>query len=79
MTVRNEARHISDLLDSLVVQEPPVEIVIVDAASTDGTPDIVRRYADQYGFIRLFEDEADVRQAADASSRRTTSPRSTRR
>ena len=56
VTVRNEARHIADLLDSLVVQEPPLEVVIVDAASTDGTPDIVRRYADRYGFIRLFED-----------------------
>lgn len=56
MTVRNEARHISDLLDSLVVQEAPLEVVIVDAASTDGTPDIVRRYAEKYAFIRLFED-----------------------
>lgn len=56
VTIRNEARHIADLLDSLVIQEPPLEVVIVDAASTDGTQDIVRKYADNYAFIRLFED-----------------------
>lgn len=53
VTVRNEARHISDLLDSLVVQEPPFEIVVVDAESTDGTADIVQRYIGQYPNIRL--------------------------
>ena len=62
VTVRNEARHISDLLDSLVVQEGPFEIVIVDALSTDGTADIVRRYAKEYPTIRLFE-EAGTRGA----------------
>lgn len=55
MTVRNEARHVADLLDSLVVQEPPFEVVIVDADSTDGTPDIVRRYSERYAFVRLIE------------------------
>lgn len=55
VTVRNEARHIADLLDSLVVQEPPFEVLIIDADSTDGTPDIVRRYTQRYGNIRLLE------------------------
>lgn len=54
VTVRNEARHVSDLLDSLVVQEPPFEIVIVDAESTDATRDIVARYQQQYPNIRLL-------------------------
>lgn len=54
VTVRNEARHISDLLDSLVVQEPPFEVVIVDAQSTDPTADIVRRYQAKYPNIRLI-------------------------
>ena len=56
MTVRNEARHIADLLDSLVVQEPPLEIIIVDAESTDGTRGIVERHAARFPFIRLFVD-----------------------
>jgi len=55
VTVRNEARHMADLLDSLVVQEPPFEVVIIDADSTDGTRDIVRRYMDRYPFLKLLE------------------------
>lgn len=54
VTVRNEARHIADLLDSLVVQEPPFEIVVVDAESTDPTQEIVRRYQETFPNIRLI-------------------------
>lgn len=53
-TVRNEARNISHLLDSLVVQEGPVEILVIDASSEDGTPDIVRQYEKKYDFVRLY-------------------------
>jgi len=52
-TVRNEGRNIAHLLDSLVVQEGPIEILIVDAGSEDGTPDVVRQYEKKYDFIRL--------------------------
>jgi glycosyltransferase involved in cell wall biosynthesis len=55
VTVRNEARHIRDLLDSLVVQEGPFEVLIVDADSTDATRDIVRQVAAKHPFVRLFE------------------------
>jgi glycosyltransferase involved in cell wall biosynthesis len=57
VTVRNEARHVSDLLDSLVVQEGPFEVVIVDAMSTDGTAEIVLRYQQKYANIRLVRKE----------------------
>ena len=53
-TVRNEARSIAHLLDSLVVQEGPIEILVVDAGSEDGTPDIVRQYERRYDFVRLY-------------------------
>ncbi len=53
-TVRNEARSIAHLLDSLVVQEGPIEILIVDASSEDGTPDIVRSYERKYDFVHLY-------------------------
>jgi glycosyltransferase involved in cell wall biosynthesis len=52
-TVRNEARNIAHLLDSLVVQEGPLEILIVDSASQDGTPEIVRGYEKRYDNIHL--------------------------
>jgi len=53
ITVKNEARNMEDLLDSLVVQEQPFDVWIIDAASTDGTQDIVRRYQKKYPFIHL--------------------------
>lgn len=53
-TVRNEARNIAALLDSLVVQEGPLEVIVVDSASTDATRDIVRGYERRYEFIHLY-------------------------
>lgn len=53
-TVRNEARNIAHLLDSLVVQEGPIEVLIVDASSEDSTPDIVRQYEKKYDFVYLY-------------------------
>lgn len=52
ITVYNEAEHIAELLESLVSQEPPIEIVIVDSMSTDGTQEVIRRYQQRYGFIK---------------------------
>ncbi len=54
LNVMNEEQHIADLLDSLVIQEQPVEIIVVDAASKDRTQDIVRRYTKRYPFIKMF-------------------------
>jgi cellulose synthase/poly-beta-1,6-N-acetylglucosamine synthase-like glycosyltransferase len=54
LNVMNEERYIADLLDSLVIQEQPVEIIVVDAASKDRTQEIVRRYAEKHPFIKLY-------------------------
>lgn len=53
ITVRNEEHHIADLLDSLVVQEPPVEIIVVDSESDDRTRVLTREYCDKYDFVQL--------------------------
>ncbi len=53
-TVRNEARNIAALLDSLVIQEPPVEVIVVDSDSEDPTRDVVRGYEKRYDFVRLY-------------------------
>jgi glycosyltransferase involved in cell wall biosynthesis len=56
ITVRNEAPHLPELFDSLLRQEPPFEIVLVDAESRDGTRAIAERYAhDHPENIRVFE------------------------
>ena len=54
ITIRNEENDIADLLDSLVVQEKPLEIIVVDANSQDRTRDIVKRYSEKYDFIHLY-------------------------
>lgn len=54
MIVRNEARTLEDCLKSL---RPYVkEICIVDTGSTDGTPEIAKRYADKFVTNTDFND-----------------------
>ncbi|BBB61145.1 glycosyl transferase family A [Undibacterium sp. KW1] len=54
--VRDEADLIRLTLDSMVAQTvKPVEWIIVDDGSQDGTADIVREYSAQYPFIRLVQ------------------------
>ncbi|MHB8351238.1 MAG: glycosyltransferase [Thermoplasmata archaeon] len=45
ITVRNEERHLPALLESLVHQEPPFEIILVDALSHDRTYPIAVEFA----------------------------------
>jgi len=56
ITVRNEAAHVGALLDSLRVQEPPLEVVLVDAQSRDGTREVAEAFAARHpGLLRVFE------------------------
>jgi glycosyltransferase involved in cell wall biosynthesis len=54
LNLLNEKRHIRDLLDSLVTQEGPWEIIVVDAGSWDGTVGIIKHYMEQHSGIKLF-------------------------
>jgi len=55
LNLLNEKRHIRDLLDSLVVQEGPLEIIVVDAGSWDGTVDVVKSYQERFpDLVRLY-------------------------
>ncbi len=48
ITVKNEGPHIRHLLESLLVQEPPFEIVLVDALSRDGTFETAQQFAERF-------------------------------
>jgi len=54
LNILNEERNIRDLLDSLVTQEGPTEVIVVDAGSCDRTVTYVQEYAGQYDSVRLF-------------------------
>ena len=54
LNLLNEKRHIRDLLDSLVTQEKPFVIIIVDAGSWDGTVDVIKKYMDAHPEIELY-------------------------
>jgi glycosyltransferase involved in cell wall biosynthesis len=55
--VFNGARHIGRTLESVLAQRyPRIEVVVIDGGSSDGTVDVVRRYADR---IHVFVSEPD--------------------
>ncbi len=54
LNLLNERRHIRDLLDSLVTQEGPLEIIVVDAGSWDGTVQVVKSYQERFPDIVRF-------------------------
>lgn len=52
--VKNEEKHIEKLLDRLIIQEQPMEVVVADAESNDVTREIVKKYSKKYTFIHLY-------------------------
>jgi len=54
VTVKNEAENMSQLLDSLLLQEKPFEIIVVDADSSDGTAEIIKDYAKKHDEIKYI-------------------------
>lgn len=64
---RNEAGFIGTCIESVIANGLPegqLEIIVVDGASEDGTPEIVRDYARRYPFIRLLENPKRITPAA---------------
>ncbi|MGI0133251.1 MAG: glycosyltransferase [Thermoplasmata archaeon] len=56
ITVKNEGRHLRRLLESLIVQEPPFEVIVVDALSRDATFAIAEEFArDHPGTFRAVQ------------------------
>ena len=56
ITTRNEESHVGGLLESLAGQEPPFEIVLVDAESRDRTVALVEAFRQQHpGLLTLVQ------------------------
>lgn len=58
IAARNAEQHIGRCLDSVLGQDYPperMEILVLDGMSTDGTPEIVRRYAGEDTRVKLLE------------------------
>jgi glycosyltransferase involved in cell wall biosynthesis len=57
MPVRNERRHIEAALDAALAQdiEAPIEVVVADGMSNDGTRDVLARRADADGRVRVVD------------------------
>ena len=54
LTTKNEEKHIGELLESLLHQEEPYEVLVVDSESTDKTQDIVKKYSKKNSNIKLL-------------------------
>jgi glycosyltransferase involved in cell wall biosynthesis len=54
LTTKNEEKNIAKLLDSLMNQEEPYEVLVVDSDSSDNTQDIVKRYYKKNKNIKLL-------------------------
>lgn len=59
VTVYNEAKNIHDLLDSLQAQEGPLEAVVVDAGSDDGTWEVLGSYADTWDGLQIHQEPGE--------------------
>lgn len=60
MAAHNAERHLREAMDSILGQSlTDFEFIIVDDASTDGTPEILREYAQRDARIRLLRNEAN--------------------
>jgi glycosyltransferase involved in cell wall biosynthesis len=54
LTTKNEEKNITKLLDSLMNQEEPYEVLVVDSDSIDKTQEIIKKYSEKNKNIKLI-------------------------
>jgi glycosyltransferase involved in cell wall biosynthesis len=71
IAAHNAAQFLGQAVDSALVQScPPLEIIVVDDGSTDGTDRVARAYGDRVTFLR--QDNAGAASARNAGARRAS-------
>jgi abequosyltransferase len=61
INTKNRVNYLAETLNSIIRQiDGAVEIVVIDGASTDNTPILMRKYTLQYPFIRYFRSDAHL-------------------
>lgn len=54
----NHSQYISEALDAILNQSfSPLEIIVIDDASTDNSLEVISRYTEKYPFIKLIKNE----------------------
>lgn len=56
-TVKNEEKNIQNFIESVLLQEPPWELIIVDSMSTDNTVNIIEGYSKKIENIKLIKNK----------------------
>src|SRR5687767_12995025 len=60
ITTLNRADYIGETLDSILGQlTPDCEVVVLDCASTDGTPEVLSHYTRRFDQLRYFRQEVN--------------------
>ncbi len=54
LTTKNEEKNIGELLESLIDQEEPYEVLVVDSDSKDKTQEIVKKFLEKKNCIKLL-------------------------
>ena len=53
LPVHNGSAYLADAIESILGQtRPPIECVVIDDGSTDGTPEVVRRFGREVAYVR---------------------------
>jgi len=55
--VYNVEKYISECLESLIAQNKPMEVILVDDGSTDGSGKICDEYAEKYEWIKVIHND----------------------
>ena len=57
MPAYNCEKYISKAIDSVLLQQVPLELIVINDCSTDATEQIITSYADKYSLIRYYKND----------------------